>query len=79
MTYASWNPGDTHTASLSRGTTVDELRAENGSHRVMTVDEAIAYTRAHGFLNLHPLCGGVPPAIAWPYLERIVNDVLPAL
>jgi hypothetical protein len=21
-------------------------------------------------LPLHPLCGGIPPDVAWPYLER---------
>jgi hypothetical protein len=26
-------------------------------------------------LNLSPLCGGLPPDIAWPYLTR-VGDVL---
>jgi alkanesulfonate monooxygenase SsuD/methylene tetrahydromethanopterin reductase-like flavin-dependent oxidoreductase (luciferase family) len=77
LMYASWNPGDTHTASLSRGSTVDELRAEHGAHQILGVDEAIAHVRTHGYLGLHPLCGGLPPDIAWPYLERVVNEVMP--
>jgi hypothetical protein len=44
----------------------------------MTVDEAIAFVREKGIIPLHPLCGGIPPDLAWPYLERVVNEVLPA-
>lgn len=29
-------------------------------------------------LNLAPLCGGIPPAIAWRYLERVGSAVVPA-
>jgi len=71
--YASWNDADSRTASLSRSTTVDELRAERGAHRIMSVDEAREHVRTRGILPLHPLCGGVPPATAWPYLERVVE------
>jgi alkanesulfonate monooxygenase SsuD/methylene tetrahydromethanopterin reductase-like flavin-dependent oxidoreductase (luciferase family) len=75
-TYAAWNPQG-HTASLSYGTTVEELRAEQGAHRVVAVDEAIAHVRQYGLLGLHPLCGGLPPELAWPYLQRVVDDVMP--
>jgi alkanesulfonate monooxygenase SsuD/methylene tetrahydromethanopterin reductase-like flavin-dependent oxidoreductase (luciferase family) len=74
--YSSWNPQD-RTVSISRGTTVEEMRAERGAHRVLTVDEAIAHVQRHGLLALHPLCGGLPPDVAWPYLRRVVEDVLP--
>jgi alkanesulfonate monooxygenase SsuD/methylene tetrahydromethanopterin reductase-like flavin-dependent oxidoreductase (luciferase family) len=75
-TYAAWNPQG-NTASLSYGTTVEELRAENGAHRVMTVDDAISHVRRYGLVGLHPLCGGLPPELAWPYLRRVAEDVLP--
>jgi alkanesulfonate monooxygenase SsuD/methylene tetrahydromethanopterin reductase-like flavin-dependent oxidoreductase (luciferase family) len=75
-TYAAWNPQG-NTASLSYGTTVEELRAENGAHRVMTVDDAIEHVRRYGLIGLHPLCGGLPPELAWPYLRRVAEDVLP--
>jgi hypothetical protein len=29
--------------------------------------------------TLHPLIGGLPPEIAWPYLETVGENVLPAL
>ena len=30
-----------------------------------------------GMLMLMPLCGGIPPEIAWPYVEHVANVVLP--
>jgi len=32
-----------------------------------------------GMLKLSPLCGGLPPDIAWPYLKRVGEVVLPAV
>jgi alkanesulfonate monooxygenase SsuD/methylene tetrahydromethanopterin reductase-like flavin-dependent oxidoreductase (luciferase family) len=77
--YASINEGNTHTASLSRATTVDELRAENRSHRIVTVDEAVAMIHEGKPLPLQPLAGGVPPEIAWRYLRVVTDDVMPKI
>ncbi|MFP3901135.1 MAG: LLM class flavin-dependent oxidoreductase [Acidimicrobiia bacterium] len=74
-TYAGWNGGDTTTVSLSAATTVEELRAERRSHRIVTEDEARELLREQGYLALHPLCGGIPPATAWPYLRRAAEVV----
>lgn len=48
------------------------LRETQGPYRIFTVDGAAAYMRGGRPLPLLPLCGGVPPDIAWPYLERAV-------
>lgn len=77
LAYSALNPGDTHTASLSTATTVDELRAEDRTHRIVTVEEAAAMVRSGLPLSLQPLVGGVPPEIAWPYLRRVGQEVLP--
>ena len=80
--YWAWNQdaGLAHrTVSLTPGSTVDELRAAEGSHRVVTVDEAVGLIRRDGALGLQPLCGGLDPAVAWPYLRRVVDEVLPAV
>ena len=45
VSYASINEGNTHTASLSFATTVEQLRAEDQSHRIVTVEEAIAVAK----------------------------------
>lgn len=77
LSYASWNEDSKTVASLSYSKTVDDLRAERGAHRIMTVDEAVDHVKTAFVLPLHPLCGGVPPDTAWPYLHRVVDDVLP--
>lgn len=77
--YAEWNEGNTKSASLSFVTTAEELRAENASHRIVTVEQAVAMVRAGMPLPLHPLIGGLPPETAWRYLHTVVDEVLPAV
>ncbi|MEW6272171.1 MAG: LLM class flavin-dependent oxidoreductase [Thermodesulfobacteriota bacterium] len=80
VAYAEWNEDMRHsTASLSKGRSVEELRAEQGAHRVVDVEQAVALVRQWGSLPLHPLCGGCPPELAWRYLRRVVDEVMPAL
>lgn len=74
MTAASYRHGDTSVASISGATTVDELRADT-IYRVVTVDEAADLVRAGGVLPLLPLCAGLAPEVAWPYLERAAAAV----
>ena len=75
--YAAWNEGEVgRTASISSATTVDELRAANSSHRILSVEQAIDFVRGGQLLALHPLIGGLPPDIAWRYLRTAVDDVL---
>jgi len=73
--YAEWNPGQT-SAGISQVTTIDGLRAA-ASHVIISVPEAISRVRAGQILNLSPLCGGLPPEVAWPYLKRVGDVVLP--
>jgi alkanesulfonate monooxygenase SsuD/methylene tetrahydromethanopterin reductase-like flavin-dependent oxidoreductase (luciferase family) len=70
VTAASYRPHDDSVASITRAESVAALRAENGPYRIFTSDEAADYVRGGRPLPLHPLCGGVPPDVAWPYLER---------
>ena len=77
--YAAINEGNTHTASLSTASTIVELRAENRSHRIVTVDDAVALIQTGMPLQLQPLVGGLPPEIAWRYLRTVTDDVMPRL
>ncbi len=70
MTAASYRQGDEGVASISRAEDVSGLRATHGPYRVFTTDEAVGYMRGGQPLPLAPLCGGLPPHLAWPYLER---------
>lgn len=76
--YAEWNPDNQTSAGISTAGDIHELRETSKSHRIITVDEAVDWLRTGTMLNLAPLCGGVPPAIAWPYLKRVGEVVLPA-
>lgn len=76
--YASWL-GDAAAASKSNAVTVESLRAEGGAYRVVTPAEAVEQVREFGSLNLHPLCGGCPPELAWQSLRLVAEQVLPAL
>jgi alkanesulfonate monooxygenase SsuD/methylene tetrahydromethanopterin reductase-like flavin-dependent oxidoreductase (luciferase family) len=78
ISYREWNEAAgtfEGTASLSRSRTVDELRTEQGSHRIVTPAGAVDLVREHGVLGLHPLCGGLDPAIAWPHLRSAIDAV----
>lgn len=80
--YYEWNEAAgtaQDTLSLSNAQTVEELRALNGSHRVVSVAGAVELVRAHGILALQPLCGGLDPDVAWRYLRRVTDEVMPAV
>lgn len=78
-TYADWMGPGNNSASYTSATTVGELRAENGPYRIVTPADAIELVRRHGMLSLQPLCGGIPPEVAWPYLRTLEAAVLPNL
>jgi alkanesulfonate monooxygenase SsuD/methylene tetrahydromethanopterin reductase-like flavin-dependent oxidoreductase (luciferase family) len=66
--YARWHSGP-GTPNISHASTVEQLRAEKGAYQILTPDEAAAQIAAGKPLALQPLVGGIPPDIAWPYLE----------
>jgi alkanesulfonate monooxygenase SsuD/methylene tetrahydromethanopterin reductase-like flavin-dependent oxidoreductase (luciferase family) len=76
--YAEWLQ-DGAAVSRSDARSVDELRAAGAPYRIFTPDEAIAHVRANGVLLMHPLCGGLPPDLAWESLHLLEKRVLPAL
>lgn len=69
LTAASYRPHDDSVASITRAENVAALREELGPYRIFTRDEAVAYISSGRPLPLHPLCGGIPPDVAWRYLE----------
>jgi alkanesulfonate monooxygenase SsuD/methylene tetrahydromethanopterin reductase-like flavin-dependent oxidoreductase (luciferase family) len=76
--YAEWLP-EGAAVSRSGAASVAELRAQGGSYRIFSPAEAVDWVRRRGVLLLHPLCGGLPPALAWEHLELVAKRVLPAL
>lgn len=78
VAYHRWNQAAgtaETTASVSDASTVDELRALEGAHCVVTPEGARAMVAEHGLLALHPLCGGLAPDVAWPHLRRAVAAI----
>ena len=75
--YRKWMGEHNNSASLSHATTITELREEKGPYRIVTPDEAISLISQYQRLSLQPLCGGMPPEIAWESLRLIEEKVLP--
>jgi alkanesulfonate monooxygenase SsuD/methylene tetrahydromethanopterin reductase-like flavin-dependent oxidoreductase (luciferase family) len=73
MAYSEWNPDNQVSANISTAKTVDELRRSSSSHVILSVEEAKARVADGEMFNLSPLCGGIPPDIAWPYLKRFAE------
>lgn len=69
--YARWNPGNDNSAGISAADDIAQLRSDFTSHRIIDVAEATEILCDGGLLNLSPLCGGIPPDVAWPYLIRV--------
>jgi len=76
--YAGWMGDDHDAVSKSSAVDIESLRAEGGNYRIFSVDEAIAHVREHGMLMLQPLCGGLPPELAWRSLRLVAERVIPA-
>ena len=68
--YAGWM-GGAASLSISHANSVDGLRTEEGAYRIVTLDEARALRDRYGVLSLQPLCGGIPPAVAWKYVHLL--------
>jgi alkanesulfonate monooxygenase SsuD/methylene tetrahydromethanopterin reductase-like flavin-dependent oxidoreductase (luciferase family) len=76
--YARWTADRAGTASVSFAATVDELKAERGAYQIITPAEAATYLGRGIPLALQPLVGGLPPDIAWRYLENAASVTPPA-
>lgn len=78
ISYHEWNAAAgivDGTASLSRSSTIENLRKEQGAHRVLDPEAAMALVRQYGYVGLHPLCGGLDPDVAWRYLRHAFATV----
>lgn len=77
--YGEWLGTDSGASTYSGATSVEELRAEHGNYRILSIDDATAMIRANGVLGMQPLCGGLPPQLAWQSLRTLESKVLPQL
>ena len=77
VSYREWMGASNNSASLSQASSVSELREEEGPYRIVTPQQAVELIKAYKTLSLQPLCGGVPPDLAWSSLSLIEKQVLP--
>ncbi|MGZ8734125.1 MAG: LLM class flavin-dependent oxidoreductase [Acidimicrobiia bacterium] len=76
--YGQWQvDAGVVSAALDLSESVDALRA-GSVYAVLTPDECVDLVRRRGSVALHPLCGGIPPEIAWESLELVAAKVQPA-
>ncbi len=75
--YGAWQRESNSHAPFHEASDVDELRAR-GTHRIVTPDEFIVEMKAapFPFQIFHPMCGGIPPELAWKSLKLFENEVL---
>jgi hypothetical protein len=52
---------------------------QNPPYAILTPEESVRLGRETGFLRFAPLCGGVPPDLAWKSLHLFESQVLPSL
>jgi alkanesulfonate monooxygenase SsuD/methylene tetrahydromethanopterin reductase-like flavin-dependent oxidoreductase (luciferase family) len=77
--YGIWQAQDDISSPYRRFDDIDALR-EGGIYRIITPDEMIEEQKAAPFPfgMFHPMCGGIPPELAWTSLKLFEDEVLPA-
>jgi alkanesulfonate monooxygenase SsuD/methylene tetrahydromethanopterin reductase-like flavin-dependent oxidoreductase (luciferase family) len=78
QTYASWQYADQRSSWSVEAEDVAAVRA-SGQYQVVTPDDCVKLAREHASVTLHPLVGGIDPAIGWESLELVVDKVMPEL
>lgn len=78
QTYAAWQTPGQRSAVHVEARSVDDLR-RSGVYRVVTPEECVRLAEETDQVLLHPLMGGLPPAIGWESLELFADEVLPRL
>ncbi len=78
QTYAAWQTPGQRSAMHVDAQSLDDVR-KSGVYCVVTPDECVALAEKHGRIILHPLMGGLDPALAWEGLRLFESKVLPRI
>ncbi len=78
--YGAWQAQDDLASPYRTVPDTEALRA-TGHYRVLTPAQYVEELKAapFPFAMLHPLCGGMPPELAWSSLRLFEHEVLPAV
>jgi alkanesulfonate monooxygenase SsuD/methylene tetrahydromethanopterin reductase-like flavin-dependent oxidoreductase (luciferase family) len=77
--YGAWQAQDDVANPFHTVADIDELSL-TGQYRVATPEQFVEdlKTMPYPFVNLHPMCGGMPIELSWSSLRLFEHDVLPA-
>ncbi len=77
--YGVWQAQDDIASPFHSVTDTNEL-STTGQYRVLSPEQFVEEQMASPFpfALFHPLCGGMPPELAWSSLRLFENEVLPA-
>jgi alkanesulfonate monooxygenase SsuD/methylene tetrahydromethanopterin reductase-like flavin-dependent oxidoreductase (luciferase family) len=77
--YGAWQAQDDIASPFHTVADADELRA-TGQYRVLTPEAFVEEQKGSPFpfALFHPMCGGMPPELAWSSLHLFERAVLPA-
>ncbi|HEY3701189.1 MAG TPA: LLM class flavin-dependent oxidoreductase [Acidimicrobiales bacterium] len=78
QTYASWQYADQRSSWSVEAEDVAGVRA-SGQYQVVTPGDCVKLVREHASVTLHPLVGGIDPAIGWESLQLVADKVMPEL
>lgn len=78
--YGEWHAAEKELATYRSSADTDALRA-TGQYCVLTPEQLVGEMRSAALplMTFHPLCGGMPPELAWSSLQLLETEVLPAL
>ena len=78
-TYTAWQDDRVYSDWAVPGAEGWQALRASGRYAVVTPDECVALAERVGQLMLHPLLGGIEPALAWESLRLLEAEVLPRL
>ena len=78
QTYAAWQTPDQRSAMHVEATTIADMRRST-AYQILTPDQCVALAKETGRVILHPLMGGMPPALGWESLRLFEQKVLPRI
>jgi len=78
QTYASWQTADQRSQMHVEGNTLDDVK-KSGAYTVLTPDDCVKLAKETGRIILHPLMGGMQPALGWESLKLFEEKVLPRI
>jgi alkanesulfonate monooxygenase SsuD/methylene tetrahydromethanopterin reductase-like flavin-dependent oxidoreductase (luciferase family) len=77
-TYAAWQTPDQRSQMHVEGQTLDDVK-RSGAYAVLTPDDCVRLAEETGRIILHPLMGGLDPALGWESLHLFEKKVWPRI